>query len=1078
MPCASHCWRSADGSQSANWLVQHNGEYMQGYIEGVIRHRYVVIILAVLITAMAIFQAKNLKIIIDPNTMLPQSHPYVLTSNQVEKIFGSKYVVVVGITPVQGDIYQPVVLEKVQRMTAAFLQTPGVVKENLLSLASRRAKNIAGSAEGLEVKPLMANVPVGAAQIQELKAAAKKNPVYFNSILSADGKTTAILVEFTDGPGGFRAMLAKVNAVVEREKDPRVEINVGGLPSFLASIEVYSERMKFLFPIAVLILSLVLFEAFRTKQGLILPLVTAGLAVAWSVGVMGASGIPMDVFNSATPILILAVATGHAVQLLKRYYEEYYRLRSTTDLTPRVANNQAVVASLMRVGPVMIVAGLVASLGFFSLMIFKISTVRTFGIFTGIGVLAALILEMTFIPALRSILSPPSDADRKREQTKRIWYRVTAKMADWVTGPARRRIYIGLALFVLLAMLGMNRVVVDNSIKSYFAPELGFEQDDRALNGRLGGTNTLYLFIEGQAEDAIKNPKTLRAMEELQRFLETQPYVGKTVSIADFLKRMNQALHEDDPAFFIIPDSQELVSQYLLLYSMSGEPGDFDSYVDYGYRSANMTVFLKTDSSAYVEKLIEKINAYTATHFDPEVHIGIGGSVPQGAALNEVMVYGKVLNIMQIAAVVFIISSLIFRSVVAGMLVLLPLLIAVLTNFGLMGWSGILLNTSTSLISAMAVGIGADYAIYLIYRLREELMNGVEEIIAVRTVITTAGQAILFVAIAVSAGYGVLLLSFGYNLHKWLAILIAAAMMMSSLSALLLIPALILSFRPNFIFRRIAVRNNSLTAAAATLALALSLSLQPHQAEAAPAAGAELMEIMEKNFIVSKVPDSVADATFTLINKTGQERVRKTFGTTKLQENGIDNMRMTRFLSPPDVKGTVSLLIEHADKDDDIWIYLPALKKVRRLVSNNKKDSFVGTDFSYADVIGYKVGEWHYTLLKEETIDGQPCYVVEAIPKNEAVQSSNGYSKRIGWLRKDNFMTVKSEFWDESGQMLKVSTFTDIQLVDQKRGKWQAMRLEANNLQTGHRTIIKFDNFKANQQVKDEFFTTRYMEKE
>jgi outer membrane lipoprotein-sorting protein len=251
--------------------------------------------------------------------------------------------------------------------------------------------------------------------------------------------------------------------------------------------------------------------------------------------------------------------------------------------------------------------------------------------------------------------------------------------------------------------------------------------------------------------------------------------------------------------------------------------------------------------------------------------------------------------------------------------------------------------------------------------------------------------------------------------------------------------------------------------------------LQPHDVWAA---GPDLIQIMQRNSVVSKVPDSMADATFTLINKDGQQRVRKTFGTTKLQQNGIDNMRMTRFLSPPDVKGTVSLLIEHADRDDDIWIYLPALKKVRRLVANDKKDSFMGTDFTYADVIGYKVSEWSYKLLKVEMVDGQACYVIEALPKSEAVKSSNGYSKRVSWLRKDNLLAVKVDYWDEAGQLLKTSTFSDIQLVDQKRGKWQAMRLEASNVQTGHRTVIKFDNFKANQHVKDEFFTTRYMEKE
>ena len=775
---------------------------MKSYIEWVIRHRYAVIALTLLVTALAVSQAKNLKVIIDPNTMLPQHHPYVSTTNQVEKTFGSKYISVVGITPKEGDIYQPAVLEKVQRITAALLKAEGVVKENLLSLSARRAKNIVGTAEGLEVKQLMPQVPANAIQMNALREAVSKNPVYLNSIVSSDAKTTAIIAEFRDIPGGFRAIQNQVDAIVEQERDASVEINVGGLPNFLSHIESYSERMGFLLPISILVLSLVLFEAFRTKQGLILPLVTAILAVAWGVGVMGASGIPMDVFNATTPILILAVATGHAVQMLKRYYEEYYKLRKTTGLSPKEANNRAVVDSLVKVGPVMITAGTVASLGFFSLMIFEISTVRTFGLFTGVGILAALALEMTFIPALRSVLKPPGDAESQREHKGRIWDRTTSAIGRWVTGPARSRVYLGAALFVTIALIGMSQVVMNNSTKSYFSPDLALEQDDKALNARLGGTNTIYLLIEGANDDAIKNPKTLQAMDDLQRFLEQQPNVGKTVSMADFIKRMNQAMHNDNMAWFKIPESQDLISQYLLLYSMSGEPGDFDTYVDYGYRNANMTAFLKTDSSAYVEELVKKINEFTATRFDKDVHVRIGGSVPQGAALNEVMVHGKLLNILQIAAVVFLISSLVFRSFVAGSLVLLPLLIAVLANFGLMGWTGIYLNISTSLTSAMAVGIGADYAIYLIFRLREDLGTGMDENAAVRDILSTAGKAIMFVAIAVAAGYGVLLTSIGFNLHKWLAILIGNAMIVSAFSALLLIPALILSFRPDFIFRR------------------------------------------------------------------------------------------------------------------------------------------------------------------------------------------------------------------------------------------------------------------------------------
>ncbi|NJM31871.1 MAG: outer membrane lipoprotein-sorting protein [Limnobacter sp.] len=166
-----------------------------------------------------------------------------------------------------------------------------------------------------------------------------------------------------------------------------------------------------------------------------------------------------------------------------------------------------------------------------------------------------------------------------------------------------------------------------------------------------------------------------------------------------------------------------------------------------------------------------------------------------------------------------------------------------------------------------------------------------------------------------------------------------------------------------------------------TLALAATVFHWGALPTALAATEIDATSIMTKNFAISRVKDSVFDATFTLTSKQGDERVRKTTGATKLQPNGEDQMRVTVFMSPPDVKGTSTLVVEHLDKDDDIWIYLPALKKTRRLVSNNKKDSFLGTDFSYTDVIGYTVSDWNYNLLREEEIEGKPCYVINGTPK-------------------------------------------------------------------------------------------------
>lgn len=781
---------------------------MKKYLEQIIQYRWLVIALTLLLTGLAIHQARNLRIIIDPNTMLPQNHPYIDTSNRVEKLFGSKDIAIIGITPKTGDVFQPEVLRKVQKVTTALMQSPGVIKENLLSLTARRAKNIIGTAEGMEVRPLITIIPETPQQMAALRQAIKNNPAYINSIISQDERTAVIVVPFKNGKGGFRGMMETANKALDSVRDDTVDIAIGGLPSFLSRIEIYSERMGILLPLAILLVGLILFEAFRSFQGMILPLITAILAVAWGVGTMGAVGVPMDVFNATTPILILAVAAGHAVQLLKRYYEEYYRIIETsgTTITPREANRLAVIESLSKAGPVMMVAGMVAALGFFSLIVFKITTVRTFGIFTGVGILAALTLEMTFIPAIRSMLKPPSEKDGLLEKRVRIWDIIVSKIANQVTNH-RQRVYGVAAGLIIIGLFGMNLVVTNNSTKSYFSKDASFMQEDRFLNAHIGGTNTFSLLIEGKNDDAIKDPKVLQAMDEIQQFLDQQQYVGKTLSIADFIKRMNQAMHGDDPAFYKIPEDGNLISQYLLLYSMSGEPGDFDTYVDYNYRMANMTAFLKVDSSAHIETLVPKIRAFAAERLGDRATLHIGGSVPQGTALNEVMVHGKILNIVQIAAVVFIISSLIFRSLLAGLLVLLPLLVAVIANFAMMGYSGMYLNISNSLSSAMAIGIGADYAIYLIYRLREDIRKGENapqgdnEMEAVRHVLSTAGKACLFVAIAISVGYGVLFFSVGFNMHIWLATLIATSMLTSVFAALFLIPSVILTFRPDFVYR-------------------------------------------------------------------------------------------------------------------------------------------------------------------------------------------------------------------------------------------------------------------------------------
>jgi predicted RND superfamily exporter protein len=202
-----------------------------------------------------------------------------------------------------------------------------------------------------------------------------------------------------------------------------------------------------------------------------------------------------------------------------------------------------------------------------------------------------------------------------------------------------------------------------------------------------------------------------------------------------------------------------------------------------------------------MKELWAKIQQFTAEKFPKNIKVNIGGSVAQSAAITDVIVKDKILNVFQIASVVFIAAALVFRSVWAGVLVVTPLLLSVLVNMGMIGLLGLRLNVPVALTSALAIGIGADYAIYMLFRLREEMAKGTEENEAFRKVLRTAGKACLFVASAVAGGYAVQAGSRGYYPHTWNALLIGTAMVVSVTAALTVMPALVHKYRPKFIFK-------------------------------------------------------------------------------------------------------------------------------------------------------------------------------------------------------------------------------------------------------------------------------------
>jgi len=235
---------------------------------------------------------------------------------------------------------------------------------------------------------------------------------------------------------------------------------------------------------------------------------------------------------------------------------------------------------------------------------------------------------------------------------------------------------------------------------------------------------------------------------------------------------------------------------------------------------------------------------------------------------------------------------------------------------------------------------------------------------------------------------------------------------------------------------------------------------------------------MEKNFFVSRIKSWKSEATMVLINDKGQRRERKTTTFSVLQPNGIDSKLLVRFSKPADIQGTAFLQVEHIDADDDQWIYLPALGKSRRLVANNKKDSFVGSDFSYGDLSRPKVDLFEHRLLGTQSLDGQDCYTIESVPKSDTLKSDLGYSRKITWLRQDNFLETKVEYYDLSNRLLKTQLVGNHKLLEPATQRWVALHREMANQQTGHRTVLNFDTVESGIAIADDLFTTRYLERE
>jgi hypothetical protein len=248
-------------------------------------------------------------------------------------------------------------------------------------------------------------------------------------------------------------------------------------------------------------------------------------------------------------------------------------------------------------------------------------------------------------------------------------------------------------------------------------------------------------------------------------------------------------------------------------------------------------------------------------------------------------------------------------------------------------------------------------------------------------------------------------------------------------------------------------------------------------ADASANEGTNGQKIMGKVALTRKLDGSESVITITILNAKGKKREGKIAVATKLYDDGKTEKRIYRILSPAELKGIGVLIFDYEDKNDEMWIYLPELRKTRRISSIKKSKNFLGSEFSYADLNIPTLSNFTYRVVREESVDGAPCWVIETLPKNDKVAESEGYSKKLYWVSKAEHTVRRAVFYDLEGELLKELTSKDIKLLDPKKQRYRPMYMEMVNKQNGRRSVFKSEKVLFSPETKDSFFTTRYLER-
>ena len=746
---------------------------MERLMAWALRHPRLVVMGIVIISMAAASQLSKLTFAISPQSLIIEGDPDQAFYEHALEIFGSDRISIVYIS--DPALFTPHKLEAIHQVANNLDALPFVRKTSSLF----NVPDVHVEDDLVSTKPFLHSPTTAAQDLDEVRARALKNPFVRKNLLSDDGRAMAINVylnhdDYRDDPT-FDAYVAEtIQQAIQPLKSVVANSYQIGLPyvrSALANTVAAEQYQTAGAAFGVLLLSLLVM--FRRPTAFIIPIITAGLSIVWLLGAMAALEIPLNVLTALVPVLIIIIGSTEDVHLLAETYDGLER---------RLSLGRAIRKTIKRMSLAITLTFLTSVLGFLAVSANPLSLVREFGLVAAAGLTANFLLTAVLVPVLLRA-SGEKVRGRKANWAKDAYQRVSAWMTRYILSH-RRWVLVACIAFTGVLIHAASSLQINNNILNYFGPDSPVQQRIRELSDDLAGLYTLQIVVDGHIDGAFERVDFLNELREIQHFVEQHPLLDHSMSFADYIAVLNSAVNETgEPE---LPDDDDVVETLMLFVG----PEDVSEYLSYDHSKASIVVRHGISESKELSKTLAELQAFIDSHTDPDLGVKITGESVLTDNAIAYLVDGQVLSLILIIGTIFITTAFLFVNAKAGLIAVVVNLLPIAALFGVMGWAGIPLDSATSMIAALAIGIGVDHTMHFMVRYNLYFSGRTDELTAVAKTIHDEAKPIGAASLALAAGFATLALS-SFPPIYYFGLLSAMTMVFSFLATFILTPVLL-----------------------------------------------------------------------------------------------------------------------------------------------------------------------------------------------------------------------------------------------------------------------------------------------